>query len=204
MRVCAHVMNSAVGRKHHKNQPRAIRLYEAAARGINPGCVSINVHSFQKTCMNQFVQDHCETFICFFLCVCVCLAGPSRRFKRVVETIQAQLLSTHDQPGVQQLSGEWPITPLTHLFLSLSLSLSPLSSLSLSLLLLLSPLSPLAPLSPPLLSLTSLSLSLSLLSLSLSLLLSYQHPEHAWRLAHPCRALNAAHTHQGQISLSSV
>ncbi|KAI1903994.1 hypothetical protein AGOR_G00001120 [Albula goreensis] len=33
------------------------------------------------------------------------LSGPSRRFKRVVETIQAQLLSTHDQPGVQQLSG---------------------------------------------------------------------------------------------------
>uniref|UniRef100_A0A673K026 Serine/threonine-protein kinase BRSK2-like n=1 Tax=Sinocyclocheilus rhinocerous TaxID=307959 RepID=A0A673K026_9TELE len=52
------------------------------------------------------------------------LSGPSRRFKRVVETIQAQLLSTHDQPGVQQLSGEWPVTPLTHLFLWLSLSLS--------------------------------------------------------------------------------
>uniref|UniRef100_A0A3P9A3B6 Protein kinase domain-containing protein n=1 Tax=Esox lucius TaxID=8010 RepID=A0A3P9A3B6_ESOLU len=34
------------------------------------------------------------------------LSGPSRRFKRVVETIQGQLLSTHDQPGVQQLSGE--------------------------------------------------------------------------------------------------
>uniref|UniRef100_A0A9J7XXS1 Protein kinase domain-containing protein n=1 Tax=Cyprinus carpio carpio TaxID=630221 RepID=A0A9J7XXS1_CYPCA len=33
------------------------------------------------------------------------LSGPSRRFKRVVETIQTQLLSTHDQPGVQQLSG---------------------------------------------------------------------------------------------------
>uniref|UniRef100_A0A6Q2ZJ44 Protein kinase domain-containing protein n=1 Tax=Esox lucius TaxID=8010 RepID=A0A6Q2ZJ44_ESOLU len=32
------------------------------------------------------------------------LSGPSRRFKRVVETIQGQLLSTHDQPGVQQLS----------------------------------------------------------------------------------------------------
>uniref|UniRef100_A0A8C4EKD1 Uncharacterized protein n=1 Tax=Dicentrarchus labrax TaxID=13489 RepID=A0A8C4EKD1_DICLA len=27
------------------------------------------------------------------------LSGPSRRFKRVVETIQSQLLSTHDQPG---------------------------------------------------------------------------------------------------------
>ncbi|KAL2088351.1 hypothetical protein ACEWY4_015250 [Coilia grayii] len=33
------------------------------------------------------------------------LSGPSRRFKRVVETIQAQLLSTHDQPGVQPISG---------------------------------------------------------------------------------------------------
>uniref|UniRef100_A0A8C2A4D9 Si:dkey-16p21.7 n=1 Tax=Cyprinus carpio TaxID=7962 RepID=A0A8C2A4D9_CYPCA len=34
------------------------------------------------------------------------LSGPSRRFKRVVETIQAQLLSTHDQPSVQALAGE--------------------------------------------------------------------------------------------------
>ncbi|KAG8438118.1 hypothetical protein GDO86_008707, partial [Hymenochirus boettgeri] len=32
------------------------------------------------------------------------LSGPSRRFKRVVETIQAQLLSSHDQPSVLQLS----------------------------------------------------------------------------------------------------
>ncbi|XP_061593499.1 serine/threonine-protein kinase BRSK2-like isoform X9 [Cololabis saira] len=29
------------------------------------------------------------------------LSGPSRRFKRVVETIQTQLLSTSDQPGIQ-------------------------------------------------------------------------------------------------------
>ncbi|XP_059412750.1 serine/threonine-protein kinase BRSK2-like isoform X2 [Carassius carassius] len=34
------------------------------------------------------------------------LSGPSRRFKRVVETIQAQLLSTHDQPSVQALTDE--------------------------------------------------------------------------------------------------
>ncbi|XDV17912.1 hypothetical protein PO909_023704, partial [Leuciscus waleckii] len=40
------------------------------------------------------------------------LSGPSRRFKRVVETIQAQLLTTHDQPGVQQLSG----SPLSNFF----------------------------------------------------------------------------------------
>ncbi|XP_042178178.1 serine/threonine-protein kinase BRSK2-like isoform X6 [Oncorhynchus tshawytscha] len=32
--------------------------------------------------------------------------SPSRRFKRVVETIQAQLLSTHDQPSVQALADE--------------------------------------------------------------------------------------------------
>ncbi|KAK1877240.1 Serine/threonine-protein kinase BRSK2 [Dissostichus eleginoides] len=31
---------------------------------------------------------------------------PSRRFKRVVETIQAQLLSSHDQPSVQALADE--------------------------------------------------------------------------------------------------
>uniref|UniRef100_A0A669BNI1 BR serine/threonine kinase 2 n=1 Tax=Oreochromis niloticus TaxID=8128 RepID=A0A669BNI1_ORENI len=31
------------------------------------------------------------------------LSGPSRRFKRVVETIQAQLLSSNDQPGIQPL-----------------------------------------------------------------------------------------------------
>ncbi|XP_043915054.1 serine/threonine-protein kinase BRSK1 isoform X7 [Protopterus annectens] len=35
------------------------------------------------------------------------ISGPSRRFKRVVETIQAQLLSTHDQPSVQALAGEY-------------------------------------------------------------------------------------------------
>ncbi|KAB1251426.1 Serine/threonine-protein kinase BRSK1 [Camelus dromedarius] len=34
------------------------------------------------------------------------LSGPSRRFKRVVETIQTQLLSTHDQPSAQHLSDE--------------------------------------------------------------------------------------------------
>ncbi|KAI4530273.1 hypothetical protein MG293_020129 [Ovis ammon polii] len=34
------------------------------------------------------------------------LSGPSRRFKRVVETIQAQLLSTHEQPSAQHLSDE--------------------------------------------------------------------------------------------------
>uniref|UniRef100_A0AAY4BZE4 Protein kinase domain-containing protein n=1 Tax=Denticeps clupeoides TaxID=299321 RepID=A0AAY4BZE4_9TELE len=34
------------------------------------------------------------------------LSGPSRRFKRVVETIQAQLLNTPEQPGVQQGSDE--------------------------------------------------------------------------------------------------
>ncbi|XP_051234738.1 serine/threonine-protein kinase BRSK2-like isoform X10 [Dicentrarchus labrax] len=40
------------------------------------------------------------------------LSGPSRRFKRVVETIQAQLLST-DQPGTQpQISG----SPLSNFF----------------------------------------------------------------------------------------
>uniref|UniRef100_A0A8C2ADU2 BR serine/threonine kinase 2 n=1 Tax=Cyprinus carpio TaxID=7962 RepID=A0A8C2ADU2_CYPCA len=46
------------------------------------------------------------------------LSGPSRRFKRVVETIQTQLLSTHDQPGVQQLSGEYksPRSPLSNFF----------------------------------------------------------------------------------------
>ncbi|XP_034089049.1 serine/threonine-protein kinase BRSK2-like isoform X2 [Gymnodraco acuticeps] len=33
------------------------------------------------------------------------ITGPSRRFKRVVETIQAQLLSSHDQPSVQALAG---------------------------------------------------------------------------------------------------
>ncbi|XP_035483824.2 serine/threonine-protein kinase BRSK2-like isoform X4 [Scophthalmus maximus] len=41
------------------------------------------------------------------------LSGPSRRFKRVVETIQAQLLSSGDQPGVQpQISG----SPLSNFF----------------------------------------------------------------------------------------
>uniref|UniRef100_A0A3B3DBD2 BR serine/threonine kinase 2b n=1 Tax=Oryzias melastigma TaxID=30732 RepID=A0A3B3DBD2_ORYME len=40
------------------------------------------------------------------------LSGPSRRFKRVVETIQAQLLSTNDQPGIQpQISGKQHSSP---------------------------------------------------------------------------------------------
>ncbi|XP_028669379.1 serine/threonine-protein kinase BRSK2-like isoform X8 [Erpetoichthys calabaricus] len=34
------------------------------------------------------------------------ISGPSRRFRRVVETIQAQLLSSHDQPSVQALADE--------------------------------------------------------------------------------------------------
>uniref|UniRef100_A0A672RP93 Serine/threonine-protein kinase BRSK1-like n=1 Tax=Sinocyclocheilus grahami TaxID=75366 RepID=A0A672RP93_SINGR len=34
------------------------------------------------------------------------ISGPSRRFRRVVETIQAQLLSAHDQPMVHTLSDE--------------------------------------------------------------------------------------------------
>ncbi|XP_078286605.1 LOW QUALITY PROTEIN: uncharacterized protein LOC144611410 [Rhinoraja longicauda] len=34
------------------------------------------------------------------------MSGPSRRFKRVVETIQAQLLSAHDQPLAQTLADE--------------------------------------------------------------------------------------------------
>ncbi|XP_060951099.1 serine/threonine-protein kinase BRSK1-like [Limanda limanda] len=34
------------------------------------------------------------------------ISGPSRRFRRVVETIQAQLLSSHDQPMAQALSDE--------------------------------------------------------------------------------------------------
>lgn len=55
---------------------------------------------------------------------------------------------------------------------------------------------------PPLRSL-SFSLPVSLAS-SLSFCAQTQHPEHAWSLAHPCRALNAIHTHQGQISLSSM
>ncbi|XP_027018968.1 serine/threonine-protein kinase BRSK2 isoform X3 [Tachysurus fulvidraco] len=41
------------------------------------------------------------------------ISGPSRRFKRVVETIQAQLLSTHDQPSVQALVATRPVFALT-------------------------------------------------------------------------------------------
>uniref|UniRef100_A0A3Q3NFN8 Serine/threonine-protein kinase BRSK2-like n=1 Tax=Labrus bergylta TaxID=56723 RepID=A0A3Q3NFN8_9LABR len=40
------------------------------------------------------------------------ISGPSRRFRRVVETIQAQLLSSHDQPMVQALSGKTASTQL--------------------------------------------------------------------------------------------
>uniref|UniRef100_A0A8C8D0W9 Protein kinase domain-containing protein n=1 Tax=Oncorhynchus tshawytscha TaxID=74940 RepID=A0A8C8D0W9_ONCTS len=40
------------------------------------------------------------------------ISGPSRRFKRVVETIQAQLLSSHDQP--MGVSGESHTLSVTH------------------------------------------------------------------------------------------
>lgn len=36
------------------------------------------------------------------------ISGPSRRFRRVVETIQAQLLSSHDQPLMQSLCDPFP------------------------------------------------------------------------------------------------
>ncbi len=125
VRVCACVINSAVGRKHHKNQPHAIRLYEAAARGNKPRmCQHKCTFSSKDTHVSVCTGSLRNIYMGFCVCVCVSLAGPSRRFKRVVETIQAQLLSTHDQPGVQQLSGEWPITPLTHLFLWLSYTAS--------------------------------------------------------------------------------
>uniref|UniRef100_A0A674PBC7 BR serine/threonine kinase 2 n=1 Tax=Takifugu rubripes TaxID=31033 RepID=A0A674PBC7_TAKRU len=43
------------------------------------------------------------------------LSGPSRRFKRVVETIQAQLLSSGDQPAIQpQLSGKSWLPPVVN------------------------------------------------------------------------------------------
>ena len=62
-----------------------------------------------SSCLDYSISIYCRrthadsSSVGFFLCLC---SGPSRRFKRVVETIQSQLLSTHDQPGVQQLSGE--------------------------------------------------------------------------------------------------
>ncbi|KAF3704478.1 Serine/threonine-protein kinase BRSK2 [Channa argus] len=48
-----------------------------------------------------------QNSITYFKCVNLgAFQGPSRRFRRVVETIQAQLLSSHDQPMVQALSDE--------------------------------------------------------------------------------------------------
>uniref|UniRef100_A0A8C7GCH8 BR serine/threonine kinase 2 n=1 Tax=Oncorhynchus kisutch TaxID=8019 RepID=A0A8C7GCH8_ONCKI len=43
------------------------------------------------------------------------LSGPSRRFKRVVETIQAQLMSSHDQPGISHTDAEQCV-PLSNFF----------------------------------------------------------------------------------------
>uniref|UniRef100_A0A8C7MAB7 BR serine/threonine kinase 2 n=1 Tax=Oncorhynchus kisutch TaxID=8019 RepID=A0A8C7MAB7_ONCKI len=43
------------------------------------------------------------------------LSGPSRRFKRVVETIQAQLMSSHDQPGISHTDAE-QCSPLSNFF----------------------------------------------------------------------------------------
>lgn len=58
------------------------------------------------------VLNHINTILHLSL---VASSGPSRRFRRVVETIQAQLLSSHDQPLVQVLCGK---TAYTHLFIS--------------------------------------------------------------------------------------
>ena len=55
--------------------------------------------------MFGFFPSCWKTWILLHRSVALPLAGPSRRFKRVVETIQAQLLSTHDQPSVQALAG---------------------------------------------------------------------------------------------------
>lgn len=55
--------------------------------------------------MFEFFPACRKTWILLHRSVALPLAGPSRRFKRVVETIQAQLLSTHDQPSVQALAG---------------------------------------------------------------------------------------------------
>lgn len=56
------------------------------------------------SCLNIFPSCR-KIWILLHPSVALPLAGPSRRFKRVVETIQAQLLSTHDQPSVQALAG---------------------------------------------------------------------------------------------------
>lgn len=66
------------------------------------------VGTFFSRCFLRSPVWWCFLFVDFALL----FLGPSRRFKRVVETIQSQLLSTHDQPGVQQLSGELEIPPL--------------------------------------------------------------------------------------------
>lgn len=71
MYVCARVINSAVGQMHHKNQPHPISLYEAAA--INPGCISINVPSFQKTCTSLYRINAKHSKRC-----CLCLRVPRR------------------------------------------------------------------------------------------------------------------------------
>uniref|UniRef100_A0A669EGM2 Serine/threonine-protein kinase BRSK2 n=1 Tax=Oreochromis niloticus TaxID=8128 RepID=A0A669EGM2_ORENI len=42
--------------------------------------------------------------------MCYSSSGPSRRFRRVVETIQAQLLSSHDHPLVSALSVTFPFS----------------------------------------------------------------------------------------------
>lgn len=62
-------------------------------------------------CVYVCVSSLRSVLVIFLSVVCFCFLGPSRRFKRVVETIQAQLLSTHDQPSVQALVGESSASP---------------------------------------------------------------------------------------------
>lgn len=75
---------------HDRYTPR--RAEEAQTGGENLSCLN-----FFHSCRKIWILLHRS--------VALALTGPSRRFKRVVETIQAQLLSTHDQPSVQALAG---------------------------------------------------------------------------------------------------
>uniref|UniRef100_A0A3Q3DL41 Serine/threonine-protein kinase BRSK2-like n=1 Tax=Hippocampus comes TaxID=109280 RepID=A0A3Q3DL41_HIPCM len=66
---------------------------------------------FQKPVKFQRAEREGRRALGIYSVTFTLITGPSRRFKRVVETIQAQLLSTHDQPSVQALAGRFPPPP---------------------------------------------------------------------------------------------
>lgn len=93
-RMCARVINSAVGQMHHKNQPHPISLYEAAARGNKP-------RMYQHKC--TFISKDTHAPVC---------TGSMRNIQRGVVCVPRRSQSTLQTGGGDDSSSvvkyTWP------------------------------------------------------------------------------------------------